>query len=136
MQIRPDAFSDSTFTGTVTTVANLAQNKDNKSKIKVFPVEIVIDQYNKNLLPGLTVSCRIIVDELKNVCYVPLEALYMEGGKSYVYKKTMGGYEKVEVQTGRANSDYIIIESGLDEDDTVALTDPTVMAKKDKEENK
>lgn len=34
------------------------------------------------------------------------------------------------MQTGRANSDYIIIESGLDEDDTVALTDPTVMAKR------
>lgn len=135
VQIRPDAFSDSTFTGTVTTVANLAQNKDNKSKIKVFPVEIVIDQYNKNLLPGLTVSCRIIVDEVRDVCYVPLEALHVEGDKSYVYKKTMGGYEKVEVQTGPANSDYVIIESGLDEGATVALVDPTLVAK-EKEETK
>ncbi len=136
VQIRPDAFSDSIFTGTVTTVANLAQNKDNKSKIKVFPVEIVIDQFNKNLLPGLTVSCRIIVDEIPNVCYVPLEALHIEGDRSYVYKKTVGGYDKVDVKTGATNSDYVIIESGLDEDDVVALVDPTLVAQKDKEEKK
>lgn len=127
VQIRPDAFSDSIFTGTVTTVANLAQNKDNKSKIKVFPVEIVIDQSNKNLLPGLTVSCRIIVDEINDVCYVPLEALHVEGDKSYVYKKTVTGYDKVQVQTGPTNSDYVIIESGLDEGDKVALVDPTIV---------
>ena len=129
VQIRPDAFSDSIFTGTVTTVANLAQNKDNNSKIKVFPIEIVIDQYNKTLLPGLTVSCRIIVDEINDVCYVPLEALHVEGDKSYVFKKTVAGYDKVMVQTGPTNSDYVIIEEGLDEGDKVALVDPAIVEK-------
>ena len=131
VQVRPDAFSDSTFTGYVATVANLAQNKDNKSSIKVFPVEIIINEYNKNLLPGLTVSCRIIVDEIHDVKYIPLEALHVEGDKSFVYRKSMSGYEKVEVHTGATNSDYVIIESGLDEDDKVALIDPTEMTKKE-----
>lgn len=134
--VRPDAFSDSTFTGYVATVANLAQNKDNKSKIKVFPVEIVINEYNKNLLPGLTVSCRIIVDEIENVIFIPLEALHVKGDKSYVFKKTVAGYEEVEVQTGPANSDYIIIESGLDKGDKVALIDPTTLEKKDEKKDK
>ena len=131
VQIRPDAFSDSTFTGYVSTIANLAQNKDNRSSIKVFPVEIVINEYNKNLLPGLTVSCRIIVDEIPDVVYIPLEALHVEGDKSFVYKKAMGGYERVEVQTGRTNSDYVIIELGLDKGDRVALIDPAAMEKKE-----
>lgn len=131
VEIRPDAFSDSTFTGYVATVANLAQNKDDKSKIKVFPVEIVINEANKNLLPGLTVSCRIIVDEISNVKYIPLEALHIQGDKSYVYKKTVTGYDKVEVQTGRTNSDYVIIESGLDKGDKIALIDPTTLEKKE-----
>lgn len=131
VQVRPDAFSDSTFTGYVATVANLAQNKDNKSSIKVFPVEIVINEYNKNLLPGLTVSCRIIVDEIPDVKYIPLEALHVEGDKSYVYKKSVSGYEKIEVQTGFTNSDYVIIESGLDKGDKVALIDPASLEKKD-----
>ena len=134
VQIRPDAFSDSTFTGYVSTVANLAQNKDDKSKIKVFPVEIVINESNKNLLPGLTVSCRIIVDEIPNVKYIPLEALHIQGDKSYVFKKTVSGYDKVEVQTGRTNTDYVIIESGLDKGDKIALIDPSTLEQKEEKE--
>lgn len=134
VQVRPDAFSDSTFTGYVATVANLAQNKDNNSNIKVFPVEIVINEYNKNLLPGLTVSCRIIVDEVPDVLYIPLEALHVEGDKSYVYKRSASGYDRVEVTTDRTNSDYVIIESGLDRGDRVALIDPTALAKDDEKE--
>lgn len=131
VQVRPDAFSDSTFTGYVATVANLAQNKDNNSNIKVFPVEIIINEFNKDLLPGLTVSCRIIVDEIPDVKYVPLEALHVTGDKSFVFKKTVGGYDKVEVQTGRSNSDYVIIESGLGKHDRVALIDPTKLEEKE-----
>ena len=136
VEIRPDAFSDSTFTGYVGTVANLAQNKDNRSKIKVFPVEVVINEYNKNLLPGLTVSCRIIIDEIPKVRYIPIEALHMEGEKCFVFKKTVSGYDRVEVQAGRTNSDYVIIESGLDKGDRVALIDPNTLEKKDKKEEK
>ena len=137
VEIRPDAFSDSTFTGYVSTVANLAQNKDERSKIKVFPVDIVINESNKNLLPGLTVSCRIIVDEIPDVVYIPLEALHVQADKSYVYKKVAGGYDKVEVLTGRTNTDYVIIEEGLDKDDRVALVDPTELADKaDKKKKK
>lgn len=135
VQVRPDAFSDSIFTGYVSTVANLAQNKDNKSNIKVFPVEIFLNEANKNLLPGLTVSCRIIVDEIPDVLYMPIEALHVESDKNYVFKKTVGGYEKVEVQTGHTNSDYVIIEAGLDKGDKVALIDPATLDKKE-EKNK
>ena len=131
VQIRPDAFSDSTFTGYVATVANLAQNKDYSSSIKVFPIEVIINEYNKNLLPGLTVSCRILVDEIPDVKYIPLEALHVEGDRSYVFRKSMSGYDKTEVQTGRTNSDYVIIESGLDKDDKMALIDPTTLEKKE-----
>ena len=126
VQIKPDAFSDSIFTGSVLTIANLAVNKDGKSKIKIFPVEILINETHKNLLPGLTVSCRIIIDKIEDVLYAPIDAIRVEGDKSYVYKKTASGYEKVEVETGINNSDYIIINSGLKENDRIALVDPYI----------
>lgn len=124
VEVKPDAFSDSIFTATVERVANLATNKDRKSKIKVFPTEVVIDQYHKDLLPGLTVSCRILVDEIKDATYVPHEALFKEGAKSYVYVRGLGGYSKQEVETGKSNSDHIIILSGVEEGDKVALANP------------
>ena len=124
VEIKPDAFSESKFTGTVMEVANLAVNKTGSTKIKVFPVEIYLNETHKDLLPGLTVSCRIIVDKLENVLFVPIDAVHKEAGKSYVYKKSGGSYDKVEVETGRSNSDYAIIASGLDEGDEIALVNP------------
>ncbi len=126
VEIKPDAFSDSIFKGNVNSVANLAVNKEGSTKIKVFPVEILINGTNENLLPGLTVSCRIILDKIENVLYVPIDAVKLEGDKNYVYKKTSGGFDKVEVETGANNSDYIVITKGLDEKDKIALIDPFV----------
>lgn len=136
-EIRPDAYSDSIFSGHVMSIANLAVNKERKSTIKVFPVEILVDRADENLLPGLTVSCRIIVDRIEDVDYLPLEAVHTEGDKSYVFRATLSGYERVEVETGTANTDYIIITRGLRKGDRVALVDPTVKEdekKKEKEE--
>ncbi len=129
VEIKPDAFSESKFTGIVKEVANLAVNKDGSSKIKVFPVEIYLNETHKDLLPGLTVSCRIIVDKLEGVLYVPIEAIRSEAGKNFVYKKSGSGYERVEIETGRSNSDYTIIASGLEEGDEIALVDPFHEAK-------
>ncbi|MCL1821365.1 MAG: efflux RND transporter periplasmic adaptor subunit [Prolixibacteraceae bacterium] len=133
VEIRPDAFSDSIFTGNVNSVANLAVNKDRTSKIKVFPVEIFINESNENLLPGLTVSCRILVDQIENVLYVPIDAVHTEGGITYAYKKTVGGYEKVQIITGTSNSDYIIIVEGLEKDDKIALVNPFASEKTQEE---
>jgi len=79
-EIRPDAYSDSTYAGKIEAVANLAQNKDYKTKIKIFPVQIRITGQSKTLLPGLTVSCKIIVSEIDSVLYIPLESLFKEQG--------------------------------------------------------
>ena len=129
VEIKPDAFSDSKFSGTVMEVANLAVNKEGSTKIKVFPVEIYLNETHKDLLPGLTVSCRIIVDKLEDVLYVPIDAIHNEAGKNYVYKKSGVSYVKVEVETGRSNSDYTIIANGLNEGDEIALVNPFPEAK-------
>lgn len=133
VEVKPDAFSDSTFTGRVIHVANLAVNKDQNSNIKVFPVEILLDQTHKDLLPGLTVSCRIVIDEIEDVQYIPLEALHTEGNIKYVYRRKGGEYERVEVQTGLTNSDYVIITDGLKRNDHVALIDPTKLEEQQKQ---
>ena len=135
-EIRPDAYSDSIFTGHVITIANLAVNKERNSTIKVFPVEVLVDRADANLLPGLTVSCRIIVDRIDDVDYIPIEAVHTEGDKSFVFRSTATGYERTEVETGATNTDYIIITSGLRKGDRVALTDPTVKPEKSKKKQR
>lgn len=124
VEIKPDAFSDSTFAGKVVTVANLAVNKDNRSKVKVFPVDIHISGKDEKLLPGLTVSCRLILGKIENALYVPLEAVITEGVAKTVYRKTASGYEQVTIETGESNRNYVIVKSGLAAGDVVALRNP------------
>jgi multidrug efflux pump subunit AcrA (membrane-fusion protein) len=124
VEIRPDAYSDSVFTGKIESVANLAQNKDYKTKIKIFPVQIRISGQSKTLLPGLTVSCKIIVSEIPDVLYIPLESLFNEQGIDYVYLKSGSGFKRWDVKTGAVNTDYAIVTEGLDENDQLALSNP------------
>lgn len=124
VEIKPDAFSDSVYIGEVMSVANLAVNKEGSSKIKVFPVDILIKESSKKLLPGLSVSCRMLVRKIDNVVYVPIDAVQTNGVEEYVYVKKKGSYEKVVVETGVSNTDHIIVTKGLKAGDVVAMADP------------
>lgn len=135
VEIKPDAFSDSIFIGHVSSIANLAINKERSTKIKVFPIEILLKETDKNLLPGLTVSCRIIIDKIDDVLFIPLDALNRDEETSFVYKKSGESFTKVQVETGQQNIDYIVILSGLKEGDEVALINPFATdGDKDKED--
>jgi multidrug efflux pump subunit AcrA (membrane-fusion protein) len=135
VEIQLDAFSDTVFTGKVVEIASLAKYKDEekKSKVKIFPTKILINGTSKNLMPGMTVSCKIIVGKIDNVLSIPLEAIINEENKDFVYQKSGATFKKREVKVGLANNDYIIIEEGLEEGDLIALSDPY---QEEKEEEK
>jgi len=135
VEIRPDAFSESSFEGEIYKIANLAVNKDSKSKVKVFPVEVNIHGNDEKLLPGLTVSCRIELGKIENALYIPVEAIKTEGEQSFVFKQVGRGFEKTPVLTGESNKNYIVIIEGLEEDDHVALMDPFVSEEEDDDAN-
>jgi len=134
VEIKPDAFSDSVYYGEVSSVANLAINKDGTSKIKVFPVDILIKDNGGKLLPGLSVSCRILIDKIKNVVSVPIDAVQSNGIEDYVFLKTKKGFKKVVVETGVSNTDHILIVRGVKKGDILAMSDPFVV--KDKKQTK
>jgi HlyD family secretion protein len=121
-----DAYSDIVYQGKVSSIANLAQNKDNNSKIKVFPVEISITGSSENLLPGLTASCKIRIQEIPDVLYIPLEALFRDQADEFVYVKTSSGFRKQNVKTGASNTDYKVITEGLNGSEEIAMSDPQI----------
>lgn len=133
VEIRPDAYSDSVYSAVVESVANLAQNKDYKSKIKIFPVQIRISGQSRKLLPGLSVSCKIIVNELPDVLYIPLESLFREQATDYVYLKSGSGFKRQVIKTGSINTDFAIITEGLAENDIIALSDPFLKKEEQKD---
>ena len=124
VSIKADAYSDSTYTGTIETIANLAQNKDYDSRIKVFPVQIKIDGSHINLMPGLTVSCKIKIREIKDVLIIPVEGIFKSQGIEFVYVKSGAGYKRKDVRIQAQNTDFAVVGEGLGENEEIALSDP------------
>jgi len=135
VEIRPDAYSDSLFYGHVESVAYLAQLKDFRSKVKVFPAQILISGQSARLLPGLTVSCRIIVNEVHDVLMVPLEALFSDQGEQYVYVKSGSSFRKTIIKSGAVNSNFAMVTEGLEEGELVALSNPFADKQEDAEKS-
>ena len=124
VRIKSDAFSDTTYFGTINYIANLAQPKDRNGRIKVFPVTILIEGTETNLLPGLTVSCAIRVNEINDVLFLPVEAIFEEAGQLYTYMRSGSGFKRQNIIISERNTDFVVIIDGLKEGDEVALTDP------------
>ena len=124
-----DAYSDLRYEGKVVSIANLAQNKDSNSKIKVFPVVISIQGTSDKLMPGLSASCKIKVREVPDVLYIPIDALFRDQGLEFVYVKTNTGYRRQDVKTGMSNTDYVVITEGLKGDEELALMNPFIEKK-------
>jgi len=131
--ITPDAFSDTSYTGEITWMANLAQKKDWDSNIKVFPIGIAIPESNENLMPGLTVSCKIRISEQTDALLIPLDAVFQDEYGEYVYVKTVSGFKRRDIRVSRYNSDFACIEAGLEEHEEIALTDPFLKKMEEKE---
>jgi len=134
VNIKLDAYSDTIFKAKVTKIANLAESKNGKDKIKVFPVETLINGTSPKLLPGMTVSCNIIIDEVKDELIIPTEALYSKNNIKWVYIKKGSDFEKRIILTGASNSDYVIVKEGVKEGDKLAMTFPFEDDNKDKNE--
>ncbi|MGA1199005.1 MAG: efflux RND transporter periplasmic adaptor subunit, partial [Candidatus Latescibacterota bacterium] len=121
-----DAYQDTTFTGKIIEIATLAHNKSNEEKVKVFDVVVLIDGQDERLLPGLTISCNIIVNELTNVIAIPIAALFEQDNKTIVYLQKGSGFVVQPVTLGDENDTHVVIKEGLSSGDVIALANPTI----------
>jgi RND family efflux transporter MFP subunit len=125
VKIKLDAFPDQIFTGKVSSVATIGKNKEQGSSVKVFEVLIDVEGADPVFKPGMSTSNEIITEVIPNATYIPLESVFEKDNKTIVYK--MGSsFKPQEVKLGKKNSDYVIVEQGLNPNDKVALRDPTI----------
>lgn len=120
-----DAYPDTTFAGHVTEVATLARTKDRESRVKVFDTLAHLDGSDEKLMPGMTISCEIVVERLPDTLFVPLEAVFRKDKETIVYLKDGGDFIERVISAGLENDNYTLVAEGLKEGDHVALTDPT-----------
>jgi len=121
-----DAIPGKTFYGTVETIAPLpdARSMWMNPDLKVYKTEIHIDGNDPTLRTGMSCQTEIIIQQLEDAFYVPLQAVIRVGKEPTVYVKKGKAFKPQTVKTGFDNSKMIHILQGLDEGQLVLLNPP------------
>jgi len=150
VRISLDAYPQKTFTGKVRFVAPAAELAE---KIKVFKVEIALDDLSEAYRTGMSANVEIMGEKREKALSLPLEALQRKDGQTVVYrlksgikpedykraKEGLAGrgkftwlsehwkefFEPVDVKAGLATLERVEVLGGLKENDQVCLEDPT-----------
>jgi len=123
VEIGLDAIPDKRLTGTVTSVANIGEQRPN-SDSKVYEVIIAVTESDSVLRPAMTTSNRVIVHRVPDAMYIPLETIHVQDSTSFVFKKD-GLYPVMQqVELGLMNENEVIVHRGLSMDDIIYLSVP------------
>ncbi len=121
VKITADAYPGRFFTGKVKRISpkGLVENS-----ITIFKVKIEIQDEGKGILkPMMTANVDIISEELKNVLYLPREAVRVEKNKKFAAILVDHRPQEIPVTTGVRNPIHIQILSGLEAGQTVLIGD-------------
>jgi len=122
--ITVQAFSDKTFTGRVLKKAPLADQEDFLNPdLKVYATDVGIDGTHDSLKTGMTGKVTVMIDELHDVLYVPIQSVVTVEDKKICYVAGSPA-QKREVETGLFNDNFVEIKSGLAEGEKVLLNPP------------
>jgi len=150
VRVTIDALPDTTDKPLKGIVSKIAVEGTSSNGVSIYPVTIKIEK-NEALKGSMSANGEIIVNEKKDVLYVPIDAVVKMNGKDYVrVAPGAGGASKAarnrnsdtngvevkedtkqntelqvelrEVKTGISNAEYIEIVSGLKERETVIVT--------------
>jgi RND family efflux transporter MFP subunit len=129
-----EARPDETYQATVKKVAALAKRKDRWVPVQYFGVTLELDRTDNSVMkPGQRVRAILMLDEREGVLVVPRDAVFEDDDRKIVYRRTRWSFEPAEVELGPSALGRVVIESGLEEGDVIALKDPTRKVEEDRE---
>jgi HlyD family secretion protein len=122
-----DAFPSLPLRGTVVKVATMpnAANRWMNPDLKVYTAEIAIADAPATLRPGMSAKVEVLVEEIRDALFVPLQALAGRPGAPTVFvRRADGSFEERPVETGPSNDANVVVTKGLSEGEHVLLAPP------------
>jgi HlyD family secretion protein len=98
-----------------------------------FDCRVTIDNPSVELRPGMTANIVVTAETLRNVLWIPAQALFENGGRQLVYLRTpQGGFATQDVKLVRRSESQVVL-TGISEGQQVALASPDRPKEKGKE---
>lgn len=94
-------------------------------------IRVKVDAIDAHVIPDISASADIILDEEPQVAVAPLSAVFFRGPAEspFVYLKTPAGWDLRDVQLGLRNNTHAAIRSGVAGGDVIAMTQPEMTDK-------
>ncbi len=107
-----------------------SENRWLNPDVMVYETDVALDNVpmDGSLTAGMSATAQIIVAQLRDVIYVPVQAVTTYQGRRICYVKGPTGPERRTVTTGYFTDKFVEIIKGLNEGETVYLAPPPEMA--------
>lgn len=125
--IRVDAVGGKSFAGEVDSIGVLAESGGWRDpNRREYTVKILLDEFDRTigLKPSMRCEAQVLLEQVRDVLSVPVQAIFREDPVRYVYIPENGRLSRVPVRVGRQSDTFAEIIAGLDEGAKVALRDP------------
>lgn len=123
-RVRVDSMRAELMTGSIKRMATSA-NETSVDRTRVFPVDVVIEDADERLRPGMSATVIFTLQRVDDAMAVPLSAVFSTADSvRYVFLKKGERFTAHMVETGIADVRRVQILSGLQNNDEVALTRP------------
>jgi multidrug efflux pump subunit AcrA (membrane-fusion protein) len=123
-----ESASGSAYPARIARVDPLAKPRLRGSPVQYFAVVLRLDKTDPaRMKPGARVRALLTLDEVPSTLAVPRQAVFARGGKTVVYRqddRRGGGFTPVPVTLGPSGMGRVVIASGLQAGDVIALADP------------
>lgn len=124
-RIRIDAVPDALLEGAVSWLSPIATLVFNRlPPEKNFPAYSGIDSIDDRLRPGMSATVEIVVQRISDVLVIPSKASTQIDGKPTVFVQDGTGYRPTPIEVSATNGSEIVVASGLEEGDVIALENP------------
>jgi HlyD family secretion protein len=94
-----------------------------------FQCKMRLDDPAPELRPGMSVRIVITTDTLPGALWIPAQALFESGNRTYVYVPAGSGYVPRDVKLQRRSESQVVV-GGLNEGQLVALANPEQQSQK------
>lgn len=123
-EMRIKALPNLRMSGEVSKIADMASHLNfwDRTSPKIYPTVILIYETDPALRPGMSVEVDMVSEEIRNVIFVPVEALYAKEGTIFCRVRKRMGPEEREVRIGRSSSSFVEILEGLEPGEKVLLS--------------
>ena len=124
--VRMDAIADKEFPAVIAEISPLAKQDLSSWPItKNFDIALQVLETDARIRPGLSAGGRIAVEKIADGILIPGEAVFEKNGRSVVYVQHGSSFEERPIQIARRGKSELLIGSGLQPAETIALKDPT-----------